>query len=205
MGMARTGRPTKLTQPRDTTPDGTPLTHAQHVIDSIRLGLDYQTAADSAGISRQTIHNWQLKGARYAATQAQGHTITPQQQAYVDFVDGVKEAESDREASYLAVIKGCADGGHRMVRTVVKRNKDGDVVETVETSEHLRPEWTAAAWWLERRMPEKYRRRTEITGADGVPLVPPAEQARAVEQALADFQAGAETAKAMENDAAGAD
>jgi hypothetical protein len=63
------------------------------------------------------------------------------------------------------------------------------------TEDELRPEWTAAAWYLERVHPDRYRRRTEITGADGAPLVPPAQQARDLEEALQDFQAGVAAAE----------
>jgi hypothetical protein len=87
-----------------------------------------------------------------------------------------------------------------MVRTTVKRNKNDEVVETVETSEHLRPEWTAAAWFLERRYPGRYARRVEVTGAEGQPLVPPAQQARDLAEALRDFQAGVAAAQDVETE-----
>ena len=203
--METRGQPTKLDKPCRTLDDGTTVTTGEHLIDCIRLGLDYQRAADSAGISRTTLHYWRLNAARHRATETQGGTLNPKERVLVDFLDSLEEAEAEAEASRLEIIRGAAKGGHRMVRTTVKYDKAGDVVETVETTEHLRPEWTAAAWFLERRISERYARRVEVTGAEGAPLVPPAEQAKNLEQSLADFQAGAATAQSMENDAAGAD
>lgn len=60
------------------------------------------------------------------------------------FRDAVEKAEADAEARFLGQIaKAAADGT-----------------------------WTAAAWWLERRRHEDYRKRdgVEITGRDGGPI-----------------------------------
>lgn len=62
----------------------------------------------------------------------------------VTFRDAVEKAEADAEARFLGQIaKAAADGT-----------------------------WTAAAWWLERRRHEDYRRREhlEMTGRDGGPI-----------------------------------
>lgn len=32
--------------------------------------------------------------------------------------------------------------------------------------------WTASAWWLERKFPEEFAKRVEVTGAGGDPLYP---------------------------------
>jgi hypothetical protein len=60
------------------------------------------------------------------------------------FRDSVEKAESDAEARFLGVIAKAAHEGT----------------------------WTAAAWWLERRRHEDYRKRegVEITGRDGGPI-----------------------------------
>jgi hypothetical protein len=60
------------------------------------------------------------------------------------FSDAVEKAEADAETRFLGnIAKAAADGT-----------------------------WTAAAWWLERRRPDDYRRREalEMTGKDGGPL-----------------------------------
>jgi len=60
------------------------------------------------------------------------------------FRNDVEKAESDAEARFLGVIAKAAHDGT----------------------------WTAAAWWLERRRHEDYRKRegVEITGRDGGPI-----------------------------------
>jgi hypothetical protein len=60
------------------------------------------------------------------------------------FRDAVVKAEADAEARFLGVIAKAAHDGT----------------------------WTAAAWWLERRRHEDYRKRegVEITGRDGGPI-----------------------------------
>ena len=60
------------------------------------------------------------------------------------FREAVVKAESDAEARFLGVIAKAAHEGT----------------------------WTAAAWWLERRRHEDYRKRegVEITGRDGGPI-----------------------------------
>lgn len=68
-------------------------------------------------------------------------------------------------------------------------------------TETLRPEWTAAAWWLERRRAAKYARRVEVTGAEGQPLVPQDVQARDLADSLRDFLAGAAAATEAHADA----
>ena len=58
-----------------------------------------------------------------------------------------------------AVIKAEADAETRFLGQVAKAAADGT--------------WQAAAWWLERRRYENYRRRegVELTGQDGGPIV----------------------------------
>jgi hypothetical protein len=74
---------------------------------------------------------------------------------------------ADAELGYLQVIHQTAKGGAIMSRSTTQ-NSDG----TSTTSEKFsRPEWTAAAWCLERRSPEKWgRRQVEVVGSDGAPL-----------------------------------
>jgi hypothetical protein len=193
------GRPSKINQVVRVRADGTEITAADQVIERIQLGLDLQSAADSAGISRQTLHNWRLQGARRRAEAANGKRLTPAQQRYVDFLDALERAEAEAEANRLAIISRTAQGGAtvRKVTRKIQRVQDDTgtwsevELERTEVEETLRPEWTAAAWWLERRMPGKYARRVEVTGAEGQPLVPQDDQARGLADSLRDYLAGA--------------
>jgi hypothetical protein len=192
-------RPSKIDQVVRHRDNGTPVTAGDQVIERVQLGLDLQSAADSAGISRATLHNWRLTGARHRAAHAQGKKLTPAQQRFATFLDALERAEAEAEANRLAIISRAAQGGAVVTKTTVKRDGQGAVLERTEVTETLRPEWTAAAWWLERRKPAKYARRVEVTGAEGQPLVPQDEQARNLADSLRDFLAGAAAAKDLED------
>lgn len=198
------GRPSKIDQVVHHQADGTPITAGQQVINRVQLGMEYQGACDSAGIERSTLHRWRLEGARLRAQQAQGKLSDPtdHQLGLIDFCNALERAEAEAEANRLAIIQRAAQGGAVVTKTVRKvqrqQQPDGsfkDVeVERTEHSETLRPEWTAAAWWLERRKPARYARRVEVTGADGQPLVPANEQARSLADSLRDYLTGIEDA-----------
>lgn len=199
----RMGRPTLLDQVvryREL-PDGTrvAVTAGEQVIERRRLGLDEAGAAASAGISKTTLYHWRLDGARARAEEARGQReLTPQEAQLRDFVNALERAEAEWEAGNLGIIARSAQGGHVTTKTTEKwaptTNPDGTpgqprLVERQVVTETLAPQWTAAAWQLERRMPAKYGRRMELTGADGAPLVPEADQARGLADALRAFQA----------------
>lgn len=173
--------------------DGTPVTAGQQVIERVQLGQDLADAADSAGISRQTLHKWRLAGGRARAERTEGVTLRKADRDLAEFVDALERAEAEAEARKLAIIERVAQGGATVTKTTTKVQVQPDgterVIERTTVTETLRPEWTAAAWWLERRMPAKYGRRLEVTGAGGKPLVPQDEQARNLADALRDFQA----------------
>jgi len=193
------GRPTKLDQVVRHRENGSPITAGEQVIERIQLGLDLQSAADSAGISRVTLHNWRLTGARHRASEANGKRLTPAQRKFADFLDRLERAEAEAEANRLAIIHRAATGGATVTKRTEKRAGDGTLVEQTVVTETLRPEWTAAAWWLERRKPHKYARRVEVTGAEGQPLVPQDEQARHLADSLRDFLAGAAAAQELQD------
>jgi hypothetical protein len=193
--MAPTGRPSKIDQVVKTRPDGTTLTAGQQVIDRVQLGLDLQASADSAGISRATLHKWRLRGARHRADQTQGRKVPTADLRFVEFVDALERAEAEAEANRLAIIQGAAQGGHEVTRVTVKTNRDGQVLERTEVRETLRPEWTAAAWWLERRKPHKYARRLEVSTAES--LVSAEDGARVLANELRDYLQGVEDGRAQ--------
>jgi len=64
--------------------------------------------------------------------------------------------------------------------------------------EPLKPEWQAAAWFLERRIPERYAKRVEVTGAGGSALVPAVEAARGLAAQIREFQGVVEVVDVVE-------
>lgn len=186
------GRPTGLTQTVRHRPDGTPVTAGEAIIEHVTLGLDYTSACAATGITRTALHQWRLRGARARARIAQGRDSDPADQPFIEFADALERADAEAEASRLAIIQRAAQGGARVVKTVEKLDAQGTVIERTVTTETLRPEWTAAAWFLERRYPNRYARRVELTGAEGTPLVPEADRARGLADSLREFLASPE-------------
>jgi hypothetical protein len=183
------GRPSKIDQVVRTREDGTPVTAADHLLDRIRLGAELQTACDSAGLSRATLHNWRLRGGRARAEAVEGVRLKAADRRLVEFVDALERAEAEAEVNRLAIISRAAQGGAVVTKTTTKYNAAGDVLERTVVTETLRPEWTAAAWWLERRKPRLYARRLEVTGAEGAPLVPADDAARALADSAREYLA----------------
>lgn len=199
---AKNGRPSMLPQVIRLRDDGSPVTAGEQVIEKRRLGLDDQAACDSAGVSRTTLHNWRLGGARARTIAAQGkRALTPEEQNLATFVEQLDRAEADWESDRLAIIQGAAKGGFVTTKTAEKwvacdisdDTPDGrKLVERTVTTETLHPQWQAAAWQLERMRRDKYARRWEVTGADGKALIPEADQARNLADNLRDYLQGVE-------------
>jgi hypothetical protein len=128
----------------------------ERVLQAIRAGNTREATANYAGIGRTTLFRWLEQGE--ASTSGQ----------YRDFWNAVKKAEADCEVRNVGIIQMACQGGQVLERKTVTK-ADG----AVEVSEkYSRAEWTAAAWWLERRRPDDWGRkdRHEITGKGGEPL-----------------------------------
>jgi hypothetical protein len=153
--------------------DGTAVTASEHVLDRIRLGADFDDATAGADITRQTLWNWRRAGGNARARSAQGHDLDDKEQRYAQFLDALERAEAETELSRLAVVTRAGEGGMVLTKKRVKAERqivNGQpvmvVVEETTITETIPPQWTAAAWFLERRFPEKYRRRIEVDQAD---------------------------------------
>lgn len=104
-----------------------------------------ETLADSLEIHRQTFYNWYNRGELEARRlDKAGEDVPHEREAlYLDFFRAVKKGIADGEMAAAARI-------HAASQTA----------------------WQAAAWFLERRFPEKWgaRHRLEHTGKDGGPV-----------------------------------
>ena len=134
-----TGRHTKLT----------PEVH-DRIVAAIAAGNTRAAAAEHGPVGERTLYRWLAKGEH-------SRNGSPCGQLWQD----VKKAENEAEIASVARIRQAAQGGQLTHREVtVKELKDGTTVTTTKEA-YTRPEWTADAWWLERRR-EQWRRRENL-------------------------------------------
>lgn len=127
----------------------------QKIISSLRAGNYFDAACLSAGIHESTGYRWLQRGEAEMQRLDNDSRARPkaEEAVFVDFCKAVKEAAAEAENEYVALIKHAAKG--TLIRT------DGTRVP-------YEGQWQAAAWWLERRFPDKWgRQRVEHTGKDG--------------------------------------
>ncbi len=134
------GRPSKFTEETRNT-----------ILTAIRAGNYPLTAACYASITERTWYNWKQRAVL-------------EEPGFLQFFQDVKKAEAFSEAHDLGIIGRCAMGSPIEYQV----NAAGELVLTkdgkpVVLKEEKAPIWTAAAWRLERRSPEKYGRRFEGT------------------------------------------
>jgi transposase len=131
------GRTTKLT----------PEVQAS-IVQSVMAGVPQEDAAQRAGIGQETFYRWVRSGKKTRSG------------AFREFWEAIKKAHSERIAASVARIGKAAQGGaviERTTKTVTRTHKDGTSTTTTTAVERVAPpQWTADAWYLERRHPEKF-------------------------------------------------
>ena len=115
----------------------------QTLLDYIRIGTPVRVAVASAGVSEQTFYTWVNRGMaeRERLKLVKGAKTNPSEVVFLEFLECVERAKAEAITKKVAVI--------------AKSGNDGD--------------WRAAAWWLERQMPEEFGKtdRVEIGGTNG--------------------------------------
>ena len=115
----------------------------QTLLDYIRIGTPVRIAVTTAGVSEQTFYSWINRGMaeRERLKLVKGAKSNPTEVIFLKFLEQVEQAKAEAVTKKVAVI--------------AKSGNEGD--------------WRAAAWWLERQMPEEFGRtdRVEIGGTDG--------------------------------------
>ncbi len=134
------GRPSKFTEETRRT-----------IVSAIRAGNYRDSAALYAGIDERTFYRWMARG-------------EAEEPGYCQFCQDIKKAEGFAQVSSLGIIARAAVGSpiEYMVNSAGELvcGKDGKPVVLKHEKD---PVWTAAAWQLERKHPEKYGRRLEST------------------------------------------
>lgn len=115
----------------------------QTLLDYIRIGTPVRKAVAASGIAEKTFYNWMSRGLAERERQAivPNAKDNPTEVIFLQFLQRVEQARAEAIMKKVAVI--------------AKSGNDGD--------------WRAAAWWLERQVPEEFGKtdKFEIGGANG--------------------------------------
>ena len=77
-----------------------------------------------------------------------------------------KKAEAVRQLESLARIELAAQGGALLERVTMTRTSKSGVATTTVRERYSAPDWHADGWFLERRHPTEWSRRTELVLPD---------------------------------------
>jgi hypothetical protein len=100
----------------------------KQLCDAIRGGADLQTAAHFAGFNVQTVYRWLELGQRENERLDRGENPDDSASAYLELWLQLRKARADAVMRNVAQIQKAANQG----------------------------EWKAAAWWLERQLPDTF-------------------------------------------------
>lgn len=135
--------PATIGRPNQCTPEVTEV-----ICHAVRNGLPLTKAAALAGVDYQTLNRWRRKGC--------GELDCPNPEPYIAFWKSYQKAKADLQISMLSVLTDATKGGAVVAETTTER-PDGTVVTNTKYSA---PQWTPAAWILERRFPQEFGRQT---------------------------------------------
>ena len=162
----RTGRIPKLT----------PEVH-KDIIRDLGAGVPREHAAEHAGVHRTTLFRWLARGRKDKSG------------PFRDLCNAVKKAEAEAVAASVARIRRAAQGGQVIERTTTTTTRKDGSSTTKVVEKTTAGQWTADAWWLERRHPEEFAsNRQEAKELR--------EQLKALLKLVADGKLGATTAPA---------
>lgn len=114
------------------------------ILQALNAGNYVEHALEYAGVGKRTYYDWLDRGKAEAERLANGETPNPVESTYVAIYEEVSKARAAAVVRNIALIQQAANAGT----------------------------WQAAAWWLERTMPQKFGRRlaAEVSGPDGGPV-----------------------------------
>lgn len=145
-----TESPSEATQaPLDTTqvsegvenipsPQGVREESLQKMTAALRNGNDIETAAHYAGQTLAVVYRWLELGKYEAERVAAGMMSDPHKQEYLEFWEELRRARAEAIVRNVAYVQTAAKNGS----------------------------WQAAAWWLERTVPETYSRTKAVKQQD---------------------------------------
>lgn len=108
------------------------------LLQALQAGNYVETACAYAGLAVSTVYLWLDRGNKEKQRIAQGGQPDPKEATYLEISEAIEKARANAVVANVAVIQQAARSGT----------------------------WQAAAWWLERSMPQQFGRRiqAEVTG-----------------------------------------
>lgn len=103
------------------------------LIQALRGGNYVETACLYAGLAPSTVYRWVERGNNEKARQAEGQSPDPTESQYIELCEAVEKARAEAIVANVTIIQQAARTGT----------------------------WQAAAWWLERTMPNQFGRRIQ--------------------------------------------
>ncbi len=159
-----------LQLPLTVRPDGTEVLPTDRIVEALRLGASYRTAASRAGVSVGTLQAWMRSGARLGAALLAGtrleRDLTASERAELALTQAIDQAEAEHELGLLALLEQVSRGTEAR-STTIKRDANGAELERTERTERAAPDAATIRWRLERGLPERWsqRHRVEHVGA----------------------------------------
>jgi hypothetical protein len=105
----------------------------QLLIEALDNGNYIDVACSSAGLAPSTVYRWLERGRAERAAQELGNKPDPDEQQYLELCESVEKARATAVMRNVSIIQTAANSG----------------------------QWQAAAWWLERSMPNQYGRKIQ--------------------------------------------
>lgn len=117
---------------------------AQIVLAAVADGVPEKYAALKAGITSRTLDRWKAKGREQQSGE------------FASFLSALKKAQSQRVAASVERIQAASRGGFVVEKTTVTTTNAKGVTTTRTHEKKLPPQWTADAWFLERRHADEF-------------------------------------------------
>ena len=123
------------------------------MVQMVRAGLPLSRAAAGVGISPDTAYDWMAKGRE---------AVEGTKPVYVRFYRAIEKAKTEHQAVCLDVVMKHARGHVEYARHPDTGELLLDGAGEPVIKQKIAPQWTAAAWQLERRYPDEYGQRVQV-------------------------------------------
>jgi hypothetical protein len=108
-------------------------TKVKLLLQALNGGNYIEVACSFAGLAPSTVYRWLERGRAERASQELGNKANPEEIEYLELCESVEKARATAVLRNVTIIQSAANNG----------------------------QWQAAAWWLERSMPNQYGRKIQ--------------------------------------------